>query len=65
MLCAASSRGSTLASARPTRRVSRVAMADTVCCTIIPSTPEGLAKAQADDAKRYGDIIKAKNIKVE
>lgn len=32
---------------------------------IIPSTPEGLAKAQADDAKRYGDIIKAKNIKVE
>lgn len=33
--------------------------------SVIPSTPEGLAKAQADDTKRYGDIIKAKSIKVE
>ncbi len=33
--------------------------------SVIPSTPEGLAKAQADDTKRYGDIIKAKAIKVD
>jgi tripartite-type tricarboxylate transporter receptor subunit TctC len=32
---------------------------------IIPSTPEGLAKAQREDGERYGAIIKAKNIKVE
>lgn len=33
--------------------------------TIIPSTPEGLAKAQKEDLERYGAIIKAKNIKLE
>lgn len=33
--------------------------------TVIPSTPQGLSEAQAKDTKRYGDIIKAKNIKVE
>lgn len=32
---------------------------------VIPSTPAGLSEAQAKDTKRYGDIIKAKNIKVE
>lgn len=33
--------------------------------TIIPSTPEGLAKAQKADAERMGAIIRAKGIKVE
>ncbi|MFM9942991.1 MAG: Bug family tripartite tricarboxylate transporter substrate binding protein [Hyphomicrobiaceae bacterium] len=33
--------------------------------SVIPSTPEALAKAQADDLARYSVIIKAKNIKVE
>ena len=33
--------------------------------TIIPSTPEGLAKAALDDRARYAPIIKAKGIKVE
>lgn len=32
---------------------------------VIPSTPEGLAQAQASDTKRYGEIIRAKGIKVD